>query len=127
MSRFFKSELFKITVYVVCVISFGALLAPGLYNWGKSAVASGIFEGKKIPLLGIDFHDELERAPLRRYFTRATQLGAILFIWPLFRWLNLKPRDVMGLKPNPQRLLHFAVRTPMIIRSNLRPVTFVMD
>ncbi len=107
MPKLFQSDIFKVLVYVTAVIVCGALLAPVFYDWGKNAVAEGRFEGKPIPVLKIDLHAELERASLSRYWNRAMQLCALVFLWPLIKWLNIPRRELLQLEPNPRRWRHF--------------------
>src|SRR5438876_430432 len=38
------------------------------------------------------------------FFHRAIMLGALLFIWPLLRWLRIRNARDLGLEPNPQWL-----------------------
>ena len=76
--------------YFAATILFGTLAAPGLF-WGAQWLAAhGIFPA----LAAFDFE---------AFFHRALMLGAILFLWPLLRWLRVKgPRD-LGLAPNQHR------------------------
>lgn len=108
MSKLFQSDIFKILVYVTAVIVTGSYLAPIFYNWGKTAVEEGRFEDKPIPVLKVDLHSELDRASLPRYWNRAIQLSALVYLIPLFMWLRISPKELLQLKKNPHRLKHFA-------------------
>ena len=70
--------------YFAATILVGALAAPLLY-WAAQALArNGI-----LPALA-EFEFE-------SFFHRALLLGAIVFIWPLLRWLRVKSRGDLGL------------------------------
>jgi len=107
MPEFWKTDIFKICAFVFGAIFIGAMLAPPFYWFGKSVVESGSLEGKSF--LGIDLHDELERASLARYFNRAMLLGALVCLWPTIRWLGAKPSEFLQLDPNPRRWRHLGV------------------
>lgn len=107
MSNFFKSEVFKICVYVFGAITFGALLAPLLFSLAKGAEESGKLNG--LSFLGLDLQAEIARASFGRVFNRAMMLGALLGIWPLIRWIGLRPREFLQLQPNPRRWSHLGV------------------
>lgn len=104
MPELLKSNVFKITVYILSAIFIGALLAPPFYWIGKSLVNAGTFEGGKF--LGIDLHYEMQKAPLGRYFNRAMLLGALICLWPTIKWLGVRPKDFLQLDPNPRRWRH---------------------
>lgn len=73
--------------YFAATILFGALAAPVLYWTAQWLAAHGIF-----PALA-DFEFD-------SFFHRALILGALVFLWPLLRWLGIRRRRDLGLEPN---------------------------
>jgi CAAX protease family protein len=73
--------------YFAATIILGAVAAPVLFWTAQWLAAHGIFPR----LAAFDFE---------AFFHRALMLGALLFLWPLLRWLQIKgPRD-LGLTRN---------------------------
>ncbi len=73
--------------YFAATILFGALAAPLLFWAAQSLATHGVFPG-------------LARFDFEAFFHRALMLGAIVLLWPLLRWLQVKrPRD-LGLERN---------------------------
>ncbi len=107
MLKLLKNDIFKVLVYVAAVIVTGASLAPVFYDWGKTAVEEARFEGKPIPVLKVDLHAELKRASLPRYWNRAMQLSALVYLLPLMAWLNVPAREILQLRRNPRRFRDF--------------------
>lgn len=79
----------RLLAYFGATILFGALTAPLLFWAAEGLAAQGIFPG----LAGYEFES---------FFHRALMLGAIIFIWPLLRWLQVRQRADLGLAPNPR-------------------------
>jgi len=73
--------------YFVATIIFGALAAPLLFWAAQALAAHGVFPA----LAGFGFES---------FFHRALMLGALLFIWPLLRWLRISGPADLGLAPN---------------------------
>ena len=73
--------------YFAATILFGALLAPPLFWAGQELAQNGILPG----LVKFDFES---------FFHRAVMLGALLFIWPLLRWLRIKGPADLALSKN---------------------------
>lgn len=73
--------------YFVATILFGALAAPPLFWAAQGLAARGILPA----LAQFDFE---------AFFHRAVMFGALLFIWPLLRWLRLRNARDLGLEPN---------------------------
>ena len=73
--------------YFAATILFGALAAPLLFWTAQALAARGIFPA----LANFDFES---------FFHRALLLGAILFIWPFLRWLEIKRLKDLGLARN---------------------------
>jgi hypothetical protein len=99
----FRSDAFKISAFVVLAVVTGALLAPPLYWFGKSVVASGILlDG---PLAGV--HESMERAQITRYFNRSLQFSALLLAYPFTRWIGVRRgSNWLLLEKNPRRWTH---------------------
>ena len=77
----------RLVAYFAATILFGALVAPFLF-WGVQRLAShGIFPA-------------LARFEFETFFHRALLLGAVLFLWPLFRSLGIRNSRDLGLEPN---------------------------
>lgn len=101
----FRSEAFKITVYLVSTMLLGALLAPPLFLSCKWLVAQGTLEGGPLDWV----NDALERSKFSRYFNRGMMLAAILMIYPTVRWIRSGLNDPeqtcmdVSLKSNPYR------------------------
>jgi membrane protease YdiL (CAAX protease family) len=73
--------------YFAATILFGALAAPLLFWAAHGLAARGIFP----TLAGFEFES---------FFHRALLLGALLFLWPFFRWLQIKALADLGLAKN---------------------------
>lgn len=77
----------RLLAYFVATILFGALAAPLLFWTAQALARHGIFSA-------------LAQFEFEAFFHRALMLGAIVFLWPLLRWLRIaRPRD-LGLEPN---------------------------
>jgi membrane protease YdiL (CAAX protease family) len=77
----------RLLAYFAATILFGALAAPILFWAAQSLAAHGVFPA-------------LAEFEFESFFHRALMLGAIVFLWPLLRWLKVKsPRD-LGLERN---------------------------
>jgi uncharacterized protein len=86
----------RLLAYFAATILFGALAAPILYWTAQWLAAHGIFPA----LAGFDFDS---------YFHRALILGALVFFWPLLRWLGIRQRRDLGLEPNKHWLRDLAI------------------
>ncbi len=101
----FRSEVLKVTVYLVATMLLGALLAPPLFLSGKWLVAQGTLEGGLLDGL----NSALERSKFSRYFNRSMLLAAIVMIYPTVRWVRAGLNDLnraridVSLKTNPDR------------------------
>ena len=104
-ASFFRSEVFKVTIYLVATMVLGALLAPPLFLSCKWLVAQGALEGGALDGL----NDALQRSKFSRYFNRAMLLAAILMIYPTVRWVRAGLSETsrsqvdVSLKKNPYR------------------------
>jgi membrane protease YdiL (CAAX protease family) len=73
--------------YFAATVFFGAVAAPILFWITQRLAAHGVF-----PALALfDFET---------FFHRALLLGALVFLWPLLRWLGITNRRDLGLTPN---------------------------
>ena len=82
--------------YFAAIILFGVLAAPPLFWAAQWLAAQGI-----LPVLAtFDFES---------FFHRALLLGALLFIWPLLRWLRIRGARDLGLARNPHWLRDLAI------------------
>lgn len=82
------SPLLKITLYLLTVLAAAVLLSPPFY-W--------LFEWLDDAKIFTAFHD----FPFHRYFTRIAQISALVLIWPLIRWLNIRSLNELGITKNP--------------------------
>jgi len=73
--------------YFAATILFGAVAAPLLFWAAHWLAARGIFPG----LAGFEFE---------AFFHRALLLGALLFLWPFLRWLQIRGLRDLGLAKN---------------------------
>lgn len=80
----------RLLAYFAAVLLFGALLAPPLYWLAQNLIAQGH--------LGF-----LARFDFQTYFHRALLLGALVFLWPLLRSLEIRSWRELQLEPNPHR------------------------
>jgi membrane protease YdiL (CAAX protease family) len=80
----------KLLAYLAATLLFGALLAPPLY-W---AVEAANARGWLTFLAQFDFE---------KFFHRALLIGALVFLWPLIRSLDVRSWRDLGLRPNPNR------------------------
>ncbi|OJV12291.1 MAG: hypothetical protein BGO12_04785 [Verrucomicrobia bacterium 61-8] len=93
----------KILLYLLIVILAGILLAPPIY-WGIQALADhGLLTG-------------LAKHPFHRYFSRITQVSALVLIVPLLFWLGIRNVREFGLEKNPSwaRDLGFGLAVALI-------------
>ena len=79
----------RLLAYFAATVLFGVLAAPLLY-WGAQSL---IAHGYLTLLAKFDFET---------YFHRALLVGALVFLWPLFRWLKIRNGSELGLTPNPK-------------------------
>lgn len=86
---FFRSEVLKVTVYLVATMILGALIAPPLFLSCKWVVAQGTLEGGMLDALNA----ALERSKFSRFFNRAMLIAAIVMIYPTVRWIRSGLRD----------------------------------
>lgn len=89
----FLKDAAKLVAYFAATALFGALLAPPLYWAAQWLGGRGI-----LPFLA-----EYE---FQRFFHRALLVGALLFFWPLLRWLRIGGWRGLGLEPNSRRFSH---------------------
>ncbi len=107
----FRSEVFKVTVYLVTTMILGALLAPPLFLSCKWLVAQGTLEGGPFDVLNA----ALERSKFSRFFNRAMLIAAILMIYPTVRWVRAglndsqRFRSDISLVKNSYRWKHIAL------------------
>ncbi len=86
----------RLLAYFAATVLFGALIAPPLYWSAQRLALHRPFEF----LASFDFET---------FFHRALLLGALLFLWPLLRWLRVRgPRDLQ-LEANRRPLRDAAV------------------
>jgi membrane protease YdiL (CAAX protease family) len=77
----------RLLAYFAATILFGALAAPLLFWAAQSLARHGVFPA-------------LAQFEFEAFFHRALLLGALVFLWPFLRWLEVKaPRD-LGLERN---------------------------
>jgi membrane protease YdiL (CAAX protease family) len=77
----------RLLAYFAATILFGALAAPILFWTAQSLAGQGIFP-------------DLAKFEFESFFHRALMLGAIVFLWPLLRWLQIKRRSDLDLERN---------------------------
>jgi uncharacterized protein len=82
--------------YFAATILFGAAAAPLLFWAAQWLAAHGIFPA----LATFDFE---------AFFHRALLLGALLFLWPLLRWLRIRNARDLGLMRNRHWLRDLAI------------------
>lgn len=105
MQSIYRSEVLKVTVYLMATALLGALLAPALFFSAQWLVGQGWLEGGPLDALNA----ALERSKFSRYFNRAMLVAAVLMIYPTVRWVRAggkdagRPRIDVGLKSNPDR------------------------
>jgi len=81
-----SSDTLKLCLYVGAVLVGGALLAPLLVFGGAFLVEKmAVTEGSAFSGLS----DSISHSPFARYFSRASQICAVLFLWPLIRWTGM--------------------------------------
>ena len=74
-------DLLKLTLYVVAVLLGGALLSPWLVSGGQWLLAT-FNPSNTEPPSGL--LKEIHKADFSRYFSRATQICAVLLLFPRF-------------------------------------------
>jgi membrane protease YdiL (CAAX protease family) len=88
--------------YFAATILFGAIAAPFLFWAAQGLVARGIFPA----LAGFEFES---------FFHRALLLGALLFLWPFFRWLQVRGLRDLGLERNERWGRDIAIGFPISV------------
>ncbi|MEM9481662.1 MAG: CPBP family intramembrane glutamic endopeptidase [Verrucomicrobiota bacterium] len=93
-----KNDLAKIFFYFAGVLVLGAVLAPLIFNIGKSVVDFRILpEGNYLEKV-------LRESDFKRYFNRAVMIAAAILLWPLLKSLRLKKADMaLGWGETPGR------------------------
>ncbi|CAN5786296.1 hypothetical protein BH20VER1_BH20VER1_24320 [soil metagenome] len=81
----------KLLAYLAATVLFAIVTAPLLF-WGAEAMAA---RGVMPSLAEFGFE---------RFFRRAVLVGALLFFWPLLRWLGVRNVEQLGLTRNEHRL-----------------------
>ena len=94
-------------VYFLGVVLLGAVLAPILF-WTAQLLARN-------PSLGF-----LARFDFETFFHRALLVGAVVLVWPLIRWTEVRGLADLGLRPNRHRWRHviagvLAALVPLIL------------
>ncbi|HEY5791717.1 MAG TPA: CPBP family intramembrane glutamic endopeptidase [Chthoniobacterales bacterium] len=82
------SPLLKIALYLLAVLAAAVFLSPPVYGFFQWLADVGIFTG----FAGFPFH---------RFFTRIAQIAALVLLWPLVRWLNIRSIRELGIDQNP--------------------------
>ncbi len=86
----------RLVAYFAATILFGALAAPLLFWAARGLAEHGVFPG----LANFDFES---------FFHRALLLGAIVFLWPFFRWLGIRNPHDLQLDRNRRWLRDYAI------------------
>ena len=84
-------SLGKIFLYLAAVLLAGALAAPQAWK---------LIQGLPPEWLG-GLAGEVQRMPFHRYLSRSLQVAAVVLLWPLLRWLNVRSLRELGLLRNP--------------------------
>lgn len=89
-------DALKLALYVAAVLAGGALLSPWLVAGGRWLVATAGTTPDSVwePLLA-----EIRKADFARYFSRASQICAVLLLWPLIRWTGMSRGLFPGWQP----------------------------
>jgi uncharacterized protein len=91
-----SSDTLKLCLYIGAVLVGGALLAPQLVVGGAFLVEKmAATEGS----LFYGLSDSITTSPFARYFSRASQICAVLFLWPLIRWTDMNRSLFPASKP----------------------------
>jgi membrane protease YdiL (CAAX protease family) len=88
-------DFLKLTLYVVSVLVGGALLSPVLVSGGRWLLET--FADPDQPVTGV--LESVQKAGFSRYFSRASQICAVLLLWPLIRWTGMNRTLFPGWKP----------------------------
>jgi membrane protease YdiL (CAAX protease family) len=83
----------RIFIYLVVTILLGCVLAPPLY-WAGQAIGRS---------LSLEF---LIEPTFQRYYHRAILIAAVALLWPLYKVLDLRGWDPLGLRQNPRKFAH---------------------
>lgn len=101
----FRSDAFKLAVFVAATAVLAALLAPALDALGQWALREGHFDSG--PLAG--WRESVERAQITRYFNRAVMLSVLALAWPFLKWIGIRSEGgLLLLRKNPRRWAHLA-------------------
>jgi uncharacterized protein len=80
-------EAAKLLAYLAATLLFAIATAPPLYWAAEAMAARGVWPGL------VEFGFE-------RFFRRALLVGAVVFFWPLLRWLGVRSFRELGLVRN---------------------------
>ena len=97
-------DLLKLTLYVVAVLIGGALLSPWLVSGGQWLLAT-FNPSQTEPPSGL--LKEIHKADFSRYFSRATQICAVLLLFPLIRSTGLNRSLIPSWTPARSGLTHY--------------------
>lgn len=84
----------KILAYLIGTVLLGATLAPWFFWAGQYA--------SRFRFLGF-----LANTDFQRFFNRSVLISAFLLLFPLLRWVGLRPLQNLSLRANPRRIPHF--------------------
>jgi membrane protease YdiL (CAAX protease family) len=84
----------RLVAYLAATLVLGAVLAPGLYWFGREVVAASVEEFRLTgtPPFGY-LHKVLTESDFARYFNRALLLAALVCLWPFARLFRLRWSD----------------------------------
>lgn len=84
------NPLAKILIFLAVVVGIALFLSPPIF-WGVQAL------GEAGMAFGLESH------PFHRFFSRITQISALVLIVPLIWWLRVRSVRELGIYPNPLR------------------------
>lgn len=99
-------DLIKLTLYVLAVLIGGAILSPWLVSGGQWLLTT-FNPSNAEPTSGL--LETIQKAEFPRYFSRATQICAILLLFPLIRSTGLNRSLIPSWAPARAGLTHYLI------------------
>jgi len=82
-----RRDIIKIIVFLIASVALGALIAPWLYNAGKTLVEMSA--GRQVSPVIAWLADAANRSDFPRFFDRALLIAALVLVFPAIQWLRI--------------------------------------
>lgn len=103
VSAFLKNELTRLFLFVIFCLLVAAVISPWLYETGREFASNA--DKSKYPGFLSKALGSMERADFARYFKRAMQLTALVFLYPFIRSMRSEHESIhppLRVRANPK-------------------------